>query len=220
VLDHATPSFDGGGEIATLIHDFGSVAQGTAIPAFGFNVFNLGVLPTFTAELDFDSVLAEGDNGVLTADLAGAAGTLHIAGGASHEFAAQFDTSTPGSFSATYTLSLSDEDLLGALGKSLTLTLLGDVTPTLLAGDYNLDHIVDAADYTMWRNALGTNVAAYEGADGNGNMLVDDDDYFVWKNHFGESNGSAAAVQAAVPEPAAWLLALSALVATAWRHRA
>ncbi len=223
VLDHATPSFDGGSEVTTLMHDFGSVAQGSMIPAFGFDVFNLGTLPAFTAELDFDSFMAAGDTGVLIADLAGSAGTLHLAGGTSHEFAALLDTSTPGMFSATYTLSLSDEDLPGALTKSLTLTLVGEVTASLLAGDYNRDHVVDAADYTYWRNAYGSSVAAYEGADGNGNMLVDDDDYQVWKNHFGETDGGGSAgttaSHATVPEPTAWLLALCAVAAIPFCRR-
>ena len=120
-------------------------------------------------------------------------------------------------FSATYTLSLSDEDLPGALTKSLTLTLVGEVTAALLAGDYNRNHVVDAADYTVWRNAYGTSVAAYEGADGSGDTMINDDDYQIWKDHFGETDGSgsagASALQAAVPEPASWLVALCSIAA-------
>ena len=65
-----------------------------------------------------------------------------------------------------------------------------------LVGDYNQNHIVDAADYTVWRNMLGQ-VGYHLAADGNGDGRVDESDYGVWKNHFGEvwsgsGNGSGA----------------------------
>lgn len=60
-----------------------------------------------------------------------------------------------------------------------------------LAGDYNGDHAVDAADYTVWRDGLGSTFTA--------------DDYEVWKLHFGEDMISAMSVMP-VPEPAALIL--------------
>lgn len=70
-------------------------------------------------------------------------------------------------------------------------------------GDFNWDGVVDAADYSVWRDGMGT--------------LYDQDDYEVWKTHFGETVGSGSAAGAfanAVPEPssAALLLAASFLV--------
>jgi hypothetical protein len=57
---------------------------------------------------------------------------------------------------------------------------------TSLAGDFNLSGIVDAGDYTWWRDRLGeTGVTPLE--------------YLLWKERF----GSATAVAASVPEPAA-----------------
>jgi hypothetical protein len=57
-----------------------------------------------------------------------------------------------------------------------------------LVGDYNQDHVVDAADYTVWRDSLGQmGLAPYSGADGDGDGTVDSDDYLVWKTHFGET---------------------------------
>lgn len=52
----------------------------------------------------------------------------------------------------------------------------------LLPGDYNRNGLVDAADYTIWRNSLGTNLAA---ADGDGNGVVGAADYALWRDHFG-----------------------------------
>ena len=92
---------------------------------------------------------------------------------------------------------------------SLYVTGVLSVGPQLL-GDYNLDGIVDAADFTVWRDALGESVPPYVGADGNGNGAVDSADYDVWKSHFGETVSSVAstlAMEAVVPEPSSWLLA-------------
>ncbi|MCI0332701.1 MAG: hypothetical protein L0228_05720, partial [Planctomycetes bacterium] len=55
-----------------------------------------------------------------------------------------------------------------------------------LPGDYNIDHIVNAADYVLWRKTMGSNVETYAGADGNGSGTVDPVDYTVWTENFGE----------------------------------
>jgi hypothetical protein len=55
-----------------------------------------------------------------------------------------------------------------------------------LAGDYNRDGIIDAADYTVWRDSRGNNVVVNgSGADGNGDGVVNDLDYGVWHTNFG-----------------------------------
>jgi hypothetical protein len=97
-----------------------------------------------------------------------------------------------------------------AVLQATAITLLPD-------GDYNGNGIVDAADYTVWRNSLGgINLAA----DGNRDGMIDDDDYAVWKSNFGETAGSGSGAMgsnAAVPEPAAavlWLIAASVACAT------
>ena len=68
-----------------------------------------------------------------------------------------------------------------------------------LPGDYNGDDIVDAADYTVWRNNLNTS-ASLPNDETPGS--VDGGDYEVWKSHFGQSlPGSGSASLSAVPEP-------------------
>ena len=52
-------------------------------------------------------------------------------------------------------------------------------------GDYNRDRIVDAADYTLWRNNNGATVAPGDLADGNRNGTIDSQDYALWKGMFG-----------------------------------
>lgn len=65
--------------------------------------------------------------------------------------------------------------------------------PTL-PGDYNLNHVVDAGDYVLWRKTLGaTGVSAFTGADGSGNAQVGAEDYGVWRVHFGQSTPAAGA---------------------------
>ena len=75
----------------------------------------------------------------------------------------------------------------------------------VLQGDYNGDEVVDAADYSVWRNSLGSSDLA---ADGDGDGDVDGDDYVVWKSNYGrtsndEGSGSLATT---VPEPGAMSL--------------
>ncbi len=52
-------------------------------------------------------------------------------------------------------------------------------------GDYNLDCVVNLADYTVWRDTLGATGAGLV-ADGNPDEVIDAQDYMVWKDHFGE----------------------------------
>jgi hypothetical protein len=59
-----------------------------------------------------------------------------------------------------------------------------------LPGDYNENGTVDAADYVVWRNGLGSTYSHL--------------DYQVWRANFGNTAGSGSGGgTAAVPEPAA-----------------
>ena len=57
-----------------------------------------------------------------------------------------------------------------------------------LAGDYNGDGTVNAADYTIWRNTKGS--ADDLRADGNHNGIVDQGDYDLWHANFGQTAGT------------------------------
>jgi hypothetical protein len=76
--------------------------------------------------------------------------------------------------------------------------------PAALPGDFNGDLMVDAADYTIWRDNLGAPTdGALMGA-GDGHPGVDAGDYALWKTNFGLAAGAGATVVASaapVPEP-------------------
>jgi parallel beta-helix repeat protein len=81
----------------------------------------------------------------------------------------------------------------------------------MLTGDYNSDRKVDIADFVLWRNTMGTSVARFSGADGDGSGVVDAADYAVWRTHFGAT--AAGASVGFVPEPESIVLATSMLIA-------
>jgi autotransporter-associated beta strand protein len=77
------------------------------------------------------------------------------------------------------------------------------VAPPSLVGDYNGNGVVDAADYTVWRDSLGSGTAlANRDPLNTGN--VSQADFISWRNNFGATLGSGAGSLAtsAVPEPA------------------
>ncbi len=92
-----------------------------------------------------------------------------------------------------------------------------------LTGDFNADGIVDAADYLVWRNTLGSTTDLRANGDNTGDSqdVIDGADYLVWKNNYGSGSGGAlASVHIAVPEPAlAGVLAVAALAGCGIRSR-
>ncbi|WP_425397683.1 hypothetical protein [Aeoliella sp.] len=66
-------------------------------------------------------------------------------------------------------------------------------------GDFNADGVVSLADYTFWRNNLGSETGL---ADGNGDNLASTDDYNIWNSNLGLVLSNAEPfVAAAIPEP-------------------
>ena len=113
------------------------------------------------------------------------------------------------------TLTLPLNFILGE-GDDVVVTFTGTFVATAslsqqLLGDYNENGAVDAADYVVWRNNVGTS-----------NMLPNDDiggmvgsaHYNQWKEHFGMSNPGGIGA-ASVPEPASIALIWAGLFC--WR---
>jgi len=86
-------------------------------------------------------------------------------------------------------------------------------------GDFNGDGVINAADYSTWRDNLGAPEDGRLNGNGNGG-LVDSTDYDLWKTNFQLGVGTSSSGSAAVPEPSALiLLALGSVCRSAGRRR-
>jgi phospholipase/lecithinase/hemolysin len=81
-----------------------------------------------------------------------------------------------------------------------------------LPGDYNEDGVVDAADYTVWRDNVGAPAGTLPN-DGDGGV-IGPAQYGTWKANFGITSSSLASVSTtSVPEPTNLLLLIEAIAA-------
>lgn len=93
----------------------------------------------------------------------------------------------------------------GALTKA---TSFFAIPAPVLAGDYNGDGFVDAADYTVWRDALGTSATLPGDLIGG---MIGQAQYDQWKNNFGGAASLAAATASPIPEPTSLTLVAGSL---------
>jgi hypothetical protein len=84
--------------------------------------------------------------------------------------------------------------------------------------DYNGNGVVDAADYTVWRDHLGQTFTL-PNRDPANTGPISMADYTSWKARFGATSGAGALGVGAVPEPATWLLGLMAMCGLAAMRR-
>jgi hypothetical protein len=108
-----------------------------------------------------------------------------------------------------------DQNLVFQYRDTVTGTLvIGGVEYVTVAGvlgDYNNNGVVDAADYTAWRDNLGGPDTALQNRDPMNSGNIDQTDYDFWKSRFGATSGAGSgslAGNAAVPEPASLALVL------------
>ncbi|MEM6853696.1 MAG: family 16 glycosylhydrolase [Planctomycetota bacterium] len=102
-----------------------------------------------------------------------------------------------------------------------SVSLTEELITLALAGDYNGNGVVDAADYTVWSDNFGSTTQL--SADGNGDGVVDAADYTVWSDNFGTQAGlnASSAVEAfPVPEPGTALLIFAGAGLIVRRRRA
>jgi arabinogalactan endo-1,4-beta-galactosidase len=91
----------------------------------------------------------------------------------------------------------------------------------LNVGDYNRDGVVDAADYTVWRNTFGSTTQLLANGDNTGTStgVIDQSDYDYWRSRYANNSGASAGggSGATVPEPAAAAsIAISWLLGFGW----
>jgi hypothetical protein len=103
----------------------------------------------------------------------------------------------------------------GALPWDMAFLDVLDVTPGGTAGDYNGNGILDAADYTIWQEALGGTTLLNDPTPG----VVDRSDYIYWQTHFGTTSDSGTSASTNIPEPSSLLLTALALGGLLlWKH--
>src|SRR4029077_6096917 len=100
-----------------------------------------------------------------------------------------------------------------------TTFLIADVGGAVL-GDYNNNGIVDAADYTIWQDTLGSHTGLRANGDNTGASanVIDQADFIFWKAHFGVPPGSGSGGDAniAAPEPATLVMLLLGMLALSY----
>jgi T5SS/PEP-CTERM-associated repeat protein len=144
--------------------------------------------------------------------------TVDVTGGLTPVLGQTFDLITAGNGISGIFNSISVPDIPGMLeyrvvyNPTSVLLVVADETMATPNGDFNGDHVVDAADYVVWRNGLGTTFTLA--------------DYDVWRANFGRTFGSGAgsaidaAAGGAVPEPGSLLLVGLALLLCATKKSA
>lgn len=117
-------------------------------------------------------------------------------------------------------------------GLTFEYTVAGELTPRTgtvsfgpvpdafvgLVGDYNDDNVVDAADYVMWRNNVGTTGTLENDLIGG---TVSAAHYLQWKANYGAVGSGALTIAAqTVPEPAMLFVLVGGVVGVGvWRRR-
>lgn len=83
-----------------------------------------------------------------------------------------------------------------------------------IVGDFNNDGMVDGADLAQWEGDFGIN----DESDANNDGVTDGADFLAWQREFG-TGVPTTPTYAAIPEPAACLLALIGLPMLLRRQR-
>jgi hapalindole H/12-epi-hapalindole U/12-epi-fischerindole U synthase len=193
----------------TLTVEVGNIASGVSVvqPFASFGFFDLRGFPGYRIELLAGGVVVATDNNTLLpeeGDFLTSTVRLDVRG--EHE--------QLGEQLAIRLVNLNQSDVLDPV-VDLEVdfdTVALDASP-IPYGDFNADGVVDAVDYTVWRNHFGdTNEAAifYYGDGLNG---VDATDYDLWKANYSSTAGSGGLAGERVPETTSRALFLIAAAA-------
>jgi serralysin len=218
----------GSQSVSPLETDFVSIANSSDLDFFSFTVaaptlldvtltplggvFNQGVeggaQSSFDANARNDLSLA-----VFASNGTTLLGSANLTGAGGVDVLSDLELLSAGTYFARVTGSSANVQFY-ELALSATLLQMG------LPGDYNGNHVIDAADYTVWRDALTSGAALLN--DSNGNGIADANDFTYWRGHFGQSLGSGAgsgAAVATVPEPSTTGILLMGLLAIPYLRR-
>lgn len=188
--------------------DLGTTFEGLADLSAELGVSNTAAAPADSLAGSF--VLAAPDF-----NLSGFGAFTNVAAGTTHGgLNITLDTATPGDFAGQITVQPQSTNSRPFSMDLAPITIL--LTGTIrLAGDFNDDGGVDAADYSLWRDTLGSTTNLL--ADGNGSGAIDSGDYNVWAANFGRTAPGSGTL-ATVPEPGTLALAIFVSAVLFWRR--
>ncbi|MEQ9454756.1 MAG: hypothetical protein RLN76_09230 [Phycisphaeraceae bacterium] len=185
VVDAARPSFDEFTEVTGLTVDLGVAVAGSSMVEVPLSVFNLEGAAGFTSALDLDSITPSG-NSVLMLNLSTFSG---LAAGDSEAGSVSWfvETGTSGQRSASFTLTLSDEDIAGETQHQLTIDVVATIAGEL--GDFDGSEVLDLGDVELLIERFGTTVPGFDVTE---DSVVDGEDFALWRETlFGTAAGDA-----------------------------
>ena len=191
VLNHATGSFIPNLYTPSTTIDFGVIGWRRPLTK-SVEFYNVGTVGN-TAQMDIDEVSPSGDVDDFATDVVPREG-IAVGESAVMNFTASADQL--GDFSATWTLTWSDEDLPGELQNNSTVNATAQVA---LPGDANLDGVVDVRDFNIWNDHRSAESTDWSTGDFNGDGVSDEFDFSIWSDF--RFMTAADMMAASVPEP-------------------
>jgi pectate lyase len=177
----------------------GTISPGASIGTTNI-AGNMSAANSSTIEIEIDGPLA---------DLVSVVGDLDLGSDSALHVIALSEPTAASYLFAQYTGQLFGEFAIVTPGYTVDYDTPGEIrlllAETVLAGDYNDDGIVNAADYVTWRNNLGAGSLPNETVSIG---EIDAADYEVWRDSFQAQAQAASTQNATVPEPGTMLLLL------------
>lgn len=150
--------------------------------------------------IDFDRLLVTG-----AVQLNGGELVVTLEGGYSPAAGSVFDVLDFASLSGDFGSVVLPELAEGLAWSTSGLLVSGELA-VILPGDYNADGLVDAADYTVWRDNQGASAGSLPNdADGG---VIGQAQYVTWASNYGAVGTPATSQSTSVPEPGSGLLVL------------
>lgn len=194
-VNHLTVGGDSSGHLAIL-------ATGQLQVTGNYTQPSSGMLGIELANAGQPEAIAVGGDALIGGDL-----TISAAMGFDPTLGDSFDLLTAGAAVLGTFAAVELPTLAAGLAWEMQYAVDAVSLEVILAGDFNRDGSVDAGDYTLWRDSIGSTTEL--AADANVDGVVDSLDFAIWKTHFGTSAADfsgASSQAAAIPEPSALML--------------
>lgn len=185
---HSNASLASGSDQDSIVIDLGTRTEGDATLG-SVTISNLLSESGATARARSTAVSAMGDTAAF--DITGGLAFAALDAGASVSFPVSTATAPAGTYSATYTVSVADEDIPGGTtGTPLTVTLavtIEEEVSVLCSADLDGDFDVDLDDFSIFASQFGLSGMAGLSADLDNDSDVDLDDFSILASQFGNT---------------------------------